>query len=161
MSMRVFLKPSPPASRDDRDRNHGQQYADQQPCEVAAAEILKEPKIVPAHQRVGIVEAHHPDPAVDLEAAAIEAGANDFETLGHHQNDESPRGGRAPGSRPTAPLFTRCPRWLVQHGWSVVTSESATLRRSCPSWTRPPGRMWGSSSRKSMTTTTSSGYGRP
>src|ERR1700733_11533133 len=36
---------------------------------------------------VGIVEAHHPDAAVDIEAAAIEAGANDFEALTHLQND--------------------------------------------------------------------------
>ena len=39
---------------------------------------------------VGIVEAHHPDPGVDREAAAIEAGANDFEPLTNEQNDDIP-----------------------------------------------------------------------
>src|ERR1700679_2001127 len=37
---------------------------------------------------VGIVEAHHPDTQTDLEAAAIEAGANDFEAITHNQNAE-------------------------------------------------------------------------
>ena len=41
---------------------------------------------------VGIVEAHHPDQKVDIEAAAIEAGANDFEVLTHHQNDDITEG---------------------------------------------------------------------
>src|ERR1700694_4129692 len=41
---------------------------------------------------VGLVEAHHPDANVDLEAAAIEAGANDFEALTHAQNDDIPEG---------------------------------------------------------------------
>ena len=36
---------------------------------------------------VGIVEAHHADKAADAEAAAIEAGANEFEPLTHEQND--------------------------------------------------------------------------
>src|SRR5271167_933042 len=36
---------------------------------------------------VGLVEAHHPDTNVDREAAAIEAGANEVDTLTHEQND--------------------------------------------------------------------------
>jgi hypothetical protein len=43
---------------------------------------------------VGLVEAHHPDGNVDREAAAIEAGANDFEALTHEQNDDIPAGSR-------------------------------------------------------------------
>src|ERR1700744_1378298 len=39
---------------------------------------------------VGLVEAHHPDPASDIEAAAIEAGANEVEPLTHQQNDDIP-----------------------------------------------------------------------
>jgi len=39
---------------------------------------------------VGIVEAHHADKAADAEAAAIEAGANEFEPLTHEQNDDVP-----------------------------------------------------------------------
>src|SRR5580698_3372440 len=41
---------------------------------------------------VGLVEAHHPDQASDIEAAAIEAGANEVEPLGHGQNDDIPEG---------------------------------------------------------------------
>ena len=36
----------------------------------------------------GLVEAHHPDPNTDREAAAIEAGANEIETLTPEQNDD-------------------------------------------------------------------------
>src|SRR5512142_1881463 len=39
---------------------------------------------------VGIVEAHHPDTQADLEAAGIEAGANEVEPLSHDQNDDIP-----------------------------------------------------------------------
>src|SRR5277367_6240427 len=41
---------------------------------------------------VGLVEAHHPDAAADIEAAAIEAGANEVEALAHAQNDDIPDG---------------------------------------------------------------------
>ena len=41
---------------------------------------------------VGIVEAHCPDAAADLEAAAIEAGANDVIPLAHADNDDIPEG---------------------------------------------------------------------
>src|SRR5471030_3080346 len=43
-------------------------------------------------EHVGLVEAHHADAGTDLEAAAIEAGANDFEPLTHQQNDDIPEG---------------------------------------------------------------------
>src|SRR5208282_5240881 len=46
---------------------------------------------------VGLVEAHHPVAGTDLEAAAIEAGANEVEALNHEQNDDIPEtaaGGR-------------------------------------------------------------------
>jgi len=63
---------------------------------------------------VGIVEAHHPDAATDLEAAAIEAGANDFEALTHAQNDDVPAGLPERGSSPTgqrrAPSPSGCRR---------------------------------------------------
>src|SRR6185295_7705545 len=41
---------------------------------------------------VGLVEAHHADTNIDREAAAIEAGANEVETLAHEQNDDIPQG---------------------------------------------------------------------
>src|SRR5262249_21125420 len=39
---------------------------------------------------VGIVEGYHPDAKADLEAAAIEAGANEVEPLTPAQNDDIP-----------------------------------------------------------------------
>src|SRR5258708_9456760 len=39
---------------------------------------------------VGLVEAHHADAAADIEAAAIEAGAQDFESLTNTENDDIP-----------------------------------------------------------------------
>jgi YebC/PmpR family DNA-binding regulatory protein len=81
---------------------------------------------------VGLVEAHHPDAKTDLEAAAIEAGANDFEALTHERNDEIPAGhagARFVTDRAAVHLVTT---WLNQHGWSVVTSELGYVAKSFP-----------------------------
>src|SRR6266851_1246032 len=43
-------------------------------------------------EHTGIVEAYHADPNADLEAAAIEAGANEVELLMREQNDDVPEG---------------------------------------------------------------------
>src|SRR4030095_15769722 len=64
---------------------------------------------------VGLVEAHHPDPAADLEAAAIEAGAQDVQPL--EESEDVPAGCRA------ARFFTEradlhsVSQWLARHGW--------------------------------------------
>lgn len=84
---------------------------------------------------VGLVEAHHPDANIDREAAAIEAGANDFETLTHEQNDDIPT--EAAGAR----FF--CERtavhsvatWLKNNGWVVVTSELGYVPKQIPELT--------------------------
>jgi YebC/PmpR family DNA-binding regulatory protein len=81
---------------------------------------------------VGIVEAHHPDPAVDLEAAAIEAGANDFEPLGHHQNDDIPEGRTGARFTTDRTAVHAVSTWLAQHGWSVVTSELGYIAKVIP-----------------------------
>jgi YebC/PmpR family DNA-binding regulatory protein len=81
---------------------------------------------------VGIVEAWHPDAGADREAAAIEAGANDFEVLTHEQNDDIPEG--SPGAR----LLTdrsavhAASTWLKEHGWNVVTSEIGYVAKMYP-----------------------------
>lgn len=81
---------------------------------------------------VGIVEAHHPDPASDLESAAIECGANDFEAVTHLQNDDIPEG-RAGGRFITDRHAVHAASvWLAQHGWSVVTSELGYIAKSYP-----------------------------
>jgi len=81
---------------------------------------------------VGLVEAHHPDAASDLEAAAIEAGANDVEALTHDQNDDIPEG-RAGARFITDRMAVHAvSTWLSQHGWSVVTSELGYIAKSFP-----------------------------
>jgi YebC/PmpR family DNA-binding regulatory protein len=81
---------------------------------------------------LGIVEAHHPDPATDREAAAIEAGANEVEPLTPEQNDDIP-----PGTAGARFLIDRtalhgASKWLSQHGWTVITSELGYVPKNYP-----------------------------
>jgi YebC/PmpR family DNA-binding regulatory protein len=81
---------------------------------------------------VGIVEAHHPDTAIDLEAAAIEAGANDFEPLTHHQNDDIPEGRAGARFITDRTAVHAVSVWLAKHGWSVITSELGHIAKVFP-----------------------------
>jgi YebC/PmpR family DNA-binding regulatory protein len=76
---------------------------------------------------VGLVEAHSADAGADLEAVAIEAGANDFAPLTHAENDDIPEG--AKGARfvtDRAGVHT-VSTWLKANGWHVVTAELGYL----------------------------------
>ncbi|HWB60537.1 MAG TPA: YebC/PmpR family DNA-binding transcriptional regulator [Chthoniobacteraceae bacterium] len=81
---------------------------------------------------VGLVEAHHPDAAIDIEGAAIEAGANEVEPLTHAQNDDIPAdrtGARfITDSKATAAVS----KWLAANGWTVVTSELGYVAKQFP-----------------------------
>ena len=81
---------------------------------------------------VGIVEAHHPDAAIDIETAAIEAGANDFSALTHAENDDIPEG--VAGARFIAErtATSTASKWLADNGWTVVTSELGYIAKLCP-----------------------------
>lgn len=82
--------------------------------------------------QTGIVEGYHPDPKADLEAAGIEAGANEVEPLTHEQNDDVPE--NAAGARflaDRAALHT-VSQWLAQNGWTVVTSELGYIPKHYP-----------------------------
>jgi YebC/PmpR family DNA-binding regulatory protein len=81
---------------------------------------------------VGIVEAHHADAAPDLEAVAIEAGANDFEALTHAQNDDIPEGRSGARFITDRTAVHAVTVWLSKHGWSVVTSELGYLAKTFP-----------------------------
>jgi YebC/PmpR family DNA-binding regulatory protein len=84
---------------------------------------------------VGLVEAHHPDVNADREAAAIEAGANDFETLTHEQNDDIPAesaGARFVCERTAVHTVAT---WLKANGWTVVTSELGYVPKQFPELT--------------------------
>jgi len=81
---------------------------------------------------VGLVEAHRPSDGVDLEEAAIEAGADEVEPLAHDQNDDIPAD--ATGARfivDRTALHT-VSQWLAQNGWTVVTSELGYIAKSYP-----------------------------
>ena len=82
---------------------------------------------------VGIVEAHHPDAEIDIETAAIEAGANDFSALTHAENDDIPEevaGARFIAERASTSTVSK---WLADNGWTVVTSELGYIAKQCPS----------------------------
>ena len=86
---------------------------------------------------VGLVEAHHADAAVDIEAAAIEAGAQNVEPLTHAENDDIPEG--VTGARFIAErtdLHT-VSQWLAKNGWTVVTSELGYVAKNFPELTEP------------------------
>jgi YebC/PmpR family DNA-binding regulatory protein len=81
---------------------------------------------------VGIVEAHHPDSSTDLEAAAIEAGANDFEAVSHEQNDDIPQGHSGARFLTDRTAVHAVATWLKQHGWTVITAEWGYVAKTFP-----------------------------
>jgi transcriptional/translational regulatory protein YebC/TACO1 len=81
---------------------------------------------------VGLVEAHTAKAGVDLEEAAIEAGANEVEPLAHAQNDDIPAD--ATGARFITDRTNThgVSKWLAENGWTVVTSELGYVPKQCP-----------------------------
>jgi YebC/PmpR family DNA-binding regulatory protein len=86
---------------------------------------------------VGLVEAHHPDVNIDREGAAIEAGANEVETLTHEQNDDIPA--ETAGARFICErnAVHEVSKWLATHGWTVVTSELGYVPKQFPELSEP------------------------
>ena len=86
---------------------------------------------------MGIVEAYSNDPKADLEAAGIEAGANEVEALTREQNDDIPEG--AAGARFLADRAAvhAVSKWLSQNGWKVITSELGYLPKNYPELSEP------------------------
>jgi len=83
---------------------------------------------------VGLVEAYT-EKAVDLEEAAIEAGANEVEALSHEQNDDIPAdktGARFVTERTATAAVTS---WLKENGWNIVTSEIGYVAKNFPDLT--------------------------
>ena len=81
---------------------------------------------------LGIVEAHHADANVDREAAAIEAGANDFETLTSAENDDIPEGRAGARFLTDRTSLHAVSTWLKHNGWSVITSEIGYRAKTFP-----------------------------
>ncbi len=84
---------------------------------------------------VGLVEAHHPDAAMDREAAAIEAGANEVEVLTSEQNDDIPEGATGAKFICDRAAVAAVSKWLSANGWTVVTSELGYVAKSIPELT--------------------------
>jgi len=76
---------------------------------------------------VGLVEAHHADAAADIEAAAIEAGAQNVEPLSHAENDDIPEGTAGARFITERSDLHAVSQWLAANGWTVVTSELGYL----------------------------------
>jgi YebC/PmpR family DNA-binding regulatory protein len=81
---------------------------------------------------IGFVEAFHPGADVDIEAAAIEAGANDVEPLTHQQNDDIPASASGARFLTERTSTAAVSQWLSENGWHVVISELGYRARQYP-----------------------------
>jgi YebC/PmpR family DNA-binding regulatory protein len=81
---------------------------------------------------VGLVEAYHADPAADIEAAAIEAGAQEVQPLTSGQNDDIPPDATGARFLTAATDLHAVSQWLSQNGWTVVTSELGYVAKNFP-----------------------------
>ncbi len=84
---------------------------------------------------VGLVEAHHADAAADIEAAAIEAGAQNVEPLAHAENDDIPEGTTGARFITERTDLHAVSQWLAANGWTVVTSELGYIAKTFPDLT--------------------------
>lgn len=84
---------------------------------------------------VGLVEAHNPDKGIDIEGAAIEAGANEVEPLTHEQNDDIPADVAGARFITDATATAAASKWLAANGWTVVTSELGYVAKNFPTLT--------------------------
>lgn len=82
--------------------------------------------------QVGIVEAYHPERTADIEAAAIEAGANEVEPLSHLQNDDIPEGAAGARFLTDRTAVHAVSKWLAQNRWTVITSELGYVPKNYP-----------------------------
>lgn len=84
---------------------------------------------------VGLVEAHHADADADIEAAAIEAGAQNVEPLSHAESDDIPEGAGGARFITERGNLHAVSQWLAANGWTVVTSELGYLAKNFPELT--------------------------
>jgi YebC/PmpR family DNA-binding regulatory protein len=84
---------------------------------------------------VGIVEAHHTDASLDAEAAAIEAGANDFLELSEDESEDIPAGAKGVKFLTDRTTTATVSKWLAANGWTVVTCELGHIAKQFPDLT--------------------------
>jgi len=85
--------------------------------------------------QVGIVEAYQSDPQADIEAAAIEAGANEVESIAREQNDDIPEGASGARFLTDRAAVHAASKWLSQNGWKIITSELGYVAKNYPELT--------------------------
>ena len=88
-------------------------------------------------ENVGLVEAYRPgtDPNLDLEAVAIEAGANDVKPLTHDQEDAIPKDATGAKFICERTDVATVSKWLSANGWTVVTAEIGFIPKMFPELT--------------------------
>jgi YebC/PmpR family DNA-binding regulatory protein len=86
-------------------------------------------------ENVGLVEAYCPDATIDLETAAIEAGANDVHPLTHDQNDSIPKDAAGAKFICEHNDVGTVSKWLSANGWTVITSEIGFIPKMIPELT--------------------------
>src|SRR5688572_18256308 len=86
-------------------------------------------------EHVGLVEAHNVDPGADIEAAAIEAGAQNVESLSHAENDDMPEIGTGARFITERGDLHAVSQWLAANGWTIVTSELGYMAKNFPELT--------------------------
>jgi len=79
---------------------------------------------------VGLVEAHHADRSVDLEAAAIEAGAQEVEPL--QGSEDVPKGRIGARFITERTDLHAVSQWLSANGWTITTSELGYVAKNYP-----------------------------
>jgi YebC/PmpR family DNA-binding regulatory protein len=81
---------------------------------------------------VGLVEAYHSNSQIDREAAAIEAGANDFQILTSEENDDIPSEASGTKFICDRSAIHQVSKWLTANGWKVITAEQGFLPKLFP-----------------------------
>jgi YebC/PmpR family DNA-binding regulatory protein len=84
---------------------------------------------------VGLVEAFQSASDVDIEAAAIEANAQEVEPLNHEQHEDIPEGATGARFITERTELHAVSQWLGQNGWTVVTSELGYVPKNFPDLT--------------------------
>jgi YebC/PmpR family DNA-binding regulatory protein len=82
--------------------------------------------------QVGIVEAYTSEKGADIEAAGIEAGANEVEPLTREQNDDIPEDALGARFLTDRAAVHTVSKWLSENGWKVITSELGYVPKSYP-----------------------------
>jgi YebC/PmpR family DNA-binding regulatory protein len=77
--------------------------------------------------RRGVIEAHNKGTEIDLETVAIEAGADEVETL--RPNEEQPKGGTLAKFMCAIPDLDAVNKYLSANGWNILSSEMSYIAK--------------------------------